>query len=198
MALFIERGYDAVTVAEIAERAGMTKRSFFNHFADKREVMFASADALQARVLAALTGAGNDLGPLDAAVQAFTRAAAPVEDYPELARARRAIIDSSPDLQERDLLKMAAMTAAVAAALASRSTPRRDALFAAQAATAVFTTGVEEWARDPARGLADSIKDALGGLRAALAARERDMSPAQAFFGLTRRGPGRHGRRDAR
>ena len=77
MALFIERGYDEVTVADIAERAGLTKRSFFNHFADKREVMFASADALQARVLAALTEADRDLGPLDTAVYAFARAAAP-------------------------------------------------------------------------------------------------------------------------
>jgi AcrR family transcriptional regulator len=53
MTLFIERGYDDVTVADIAERAGLTKRSFFNHFADKPEVMFASADALQASVQAA-------------------------------------------------------------------------------------------------------------------------------------------------
>lgn len=175
MALFVERGYDAVTVAEIAERAEMTKRSFFNHFADKREVMFASADALQARVLDVLAAAGDELGPLDAAVEAFaTAAAAQVEGYPELARARRTIIDSSTDLQERDLLKMAAMTAAVADALTSRGTPRRDAAFAAQAATAVFTTAVEDWIRDPARGLADAIRDALGGLRGALAIGERD------------------------
>ncbi|HZC92075.1 MAG TPA: helix-turn-helix domain-containing protein, partial [Mycobacterium sp.] len=65
MTLFIERGYDDVTVADIAERAGLTKRSFFNHFADKPEVMFASADALQASVQAALTEAGRDLSPLD-------------------------------------------------------------------------------------------------------------------------------------
>jgi AcrR family transcriptional regulator len=176
MALFAERGYDGVTVAEIAERAGMTKRSFFNHFTDKPEVMFASADALQARVLAALTEADTDSGPLDAAVQAFTRAAAPIEDYPELARARRAIIDSSPDLQERDLAKMAAMIAAVADALAGRGVPRRDAVFVAQAATTVFATAADEWAREPERGLAASIRDTLGGLRAALGTGERDVS----------------------
>jgi AcrR family transcriptional regulator len=175
MALFAERGYDEVTVAEIAERAGMTKRSFFNHFADKPEVMFASADALQARVLAALTEADRDLGPLDTAVHAFARAAAPIEDYPKLARARRAIINSSSDLQERDLAKMAAMTTAVAGALADRGVPRRDAIFVAQAATTVFTTAAEEWASDPGRGLAASIQDALGRLRAAVAAEARDM-----------------------
>src|ERR1700740_790834 len=107
MTLFIERGYDEVTVADIAERAGLTKRSFFNHFADKREVVFASADALQASVLVALDDAATSQGALDAVVRAFTRAAAPIEDYHELARARRALIDSSAELRERDLLKMA-------------------------------------------------------------------------------------------
>jgi AcrR family transcriptional regulator len=92
-----------VTVADIAERAGLTKRSFFNHFADKREVVFASADDVEASVLAALTEAGSDLDPLDAAVWAFMQAAAPLEDYAEIARGRRALIDSSPELQERGL-----------------------------------------------------------------------------------------------
>jgi AcrR family transcriptional regulator len=168
MTLFIERGYDEVTVADIAERAGLTKRSFFNHFADKREVMFASADALQASVLAALAEEASDLDPLHAAVQAFTRAAAPIADYPEIARARRALIDSSQELRERDLMKMASMTEAVAEALARRGTPRRDAILISQAATTVFTTGVDEWAREPEHGLAAAIQDALSDLRAVL------------------------------
>jgi AcrR family transcriptional regulator len=168
MTLFIERGYDEVTVADIAARAGLTKRSFFNHFADKREVMFASADALQESVLAALAGAGSDLDPLDAAVRAFTQAAAPMADYPELARARRALIDSSPELRERDLLKMASMTSAVADALARQGVPRRDATFVSQAATTVFTTAIDEWATDPGQGLAPSIQSALRDLRTAL------------------------------
>lgn len=175
--LFSERGYDEVTVADIAGRAGLTKRSFFNHFADKREVMFASADALQERVLAALAEADAGLGPLDAAAAAFTKAAAPIEDYPELARARRAVIDSSPELRERDLMKMAAMTAAVANALAVRGVPPRTAAFAAQAATAVFTVAVDEWASDPGRGLAASINGALSDFRAAIGPQERDFSP---------------------
>ena len=174
MTLFVERGYDEVTVADIAERAGLTKRSFFNHFADKREVMFASADALQADVLAALAEDGGGLSPLDSAVRAFTRAAAPVEDYHELARARRALIDSSPELRERDLLKMAQMAAAVAGALAHRGVPRRDATFIAQAATTVFATAVDDWAREPGRGLAASIQDALGDLRTALGTGNRE------------------------
>jgi AcrR family transcriptional regulator len=168
MALFIERGYDDVTVADIAERAGLTGRSFFNHFADKREVVFASADVLQASVLDALAEADSDLDPLDAAVRAFTHASAAIEDHPERARARRALIDSSPELRERDLLKMAQMAAAVADTLTRRGVPQRDAIFVSQAATAVFTTAVAEWAHEPGHGLAASIQDALAGLRTAL------------------------------
>lgn len=176
MMLFSEHGYDEVTVADIAGRAGLTKRSFFNHFTDKREVVFAGADSLQEGVLAALAEADSALGPLDAAVRAFTQAAAPIEGYPELARTRRALIDSSPELQERDLMKMAGMTAAVADVLAGRGVPRRTAAFAAQAATTVFTTAVDEWAREPGDGLAASIQSALSDFRAALGPQEQGLS----------------------
>ncbi|WP_196772126.1 TetR/AcrR family transcriptional regulator [Mycobacterium colombiense] len=169
MTLFIERGYDQVTVAQIAERANLTKRSFFNHFADKREVMFASADALQASVLTALAETDRDLSPMERAVQAFTRASAPIADFPELARARRAIIDSSPELRERDLLKMAQMVEAIAEALVSRGITRRHAVFVAQAATTVFIAAVDDWVQDPQRELRAVIRTALTDLQAALA-----------------------------
>jgi AcrR family transcriptional regulator len=179
MTLFFERGYDQVTVADIAEHAGLTKRSFFNHFTEKREVVFANVDGLQASVLAALAETDSDLAPLDAAVRAFTRAVAPMADYPELARARRALIDSSPELRERDLMKMATMTAAVADALVRRGVPRRNAIFAAQAATTVITTAVDEWAREPERGLAAAIQGALDDLRAALGSGDQGSSPLE-------------------
>lgn len=168
MTLFIERGYDEVTVADIAEHAGLTKRSFFNHFADKREVVFASADAFEARVLATLAGAADDKDPLDSTVWAFTQAAASLEDHAALARARRDLIDSSPELQERELIKMASMAAAVADLLARRGVSRRASVFVAQAATTVFTIAADEWARAPQRGLTISIQDALADLKAAI------------------------------
>ncbi|WP_218671072.1 helix-turn-helix domain-containing protein [Microbispora sp. GKU 823] len=49
--LFTEQGYDATTVAQIAERAGVTKSTFFRHFADKREVLVAGQETLS-RLLA--------------------------------------------------------------------------------------------------------------------------------------------------
>jgi AcrR family transcriptional regulator len=178
MALFFERGYDAVTIADIAERAGLTKRSFFNHFADKREVVFASADELQAAVLAALAEVDGHLEPLDTAVRAFTRAAAPIDGYPELARARRTLIASSPELQERDLAKMASMASSVADALARQGVPEWTATFAAHAATTIFTTAVDEWAANPEHGLATTIQDALQGFRAAITPHDQNTSPA--------------------
>jgi len=190
MTLFFERGYDEVTVADIAERAGLTKRSFFNHFAYKREVVFAGGDALQEGVLAALAEADSDLSPLDAAVRAFTQAAAPIEEFREQARARRALIDSSPELQERDLLKMASMTTAVAAGLTRRGAPQRTAAFAAQAATTVFATAFDEWALEPERSLPTSIQDALDDLRAALGPSDQSASTEGTRTG--RRSQGNH------
>jgi hypothetical protein len=74
-------------------------------------------------------------------------------------------------------MKMASMTAAVADALVHRGVSRRTAAFASQAATTVFMTAVDEWAREPQRGLAASIQDALSGLRAALGSQDQDTSP---------------------
>ena len=193
MTLFIERGYDEVTVADIAERAGLTKRSFFNHFADKREAVFASVDALQESVLAALAEADPALGPLDAAVWAFARAAAPVEDYPDLARARQALIDSCPELQERDFMKKASMASAVAAALECRGVPGRSATFAAQAAISVFTTALDDWVHEPERGLAPSIQSALDDLRTSLGSEDRLASQGEAFRAWGRRPGNRSG-----
>ena len=62
MELYLERGFDQTTVAEIAERAGLTERTFFRHFADKREVLFAGAGALQELLVSAVAGAPDSGG----------------------------------------------------------------------------------------------------------------------------------------
>jgi AcrR family transcriptional regulator len=166
--LFIERGYDAVTVADIAERAGLTKRTFFNHFADKREVIFAAADEFEASIVGALAAADAGRDPLAAVVRAYTQGAAMIVDYPELVRAREALVASSRELQERDLMKMASLTAKLAAALLDRGVSRREALFVAQAGASIFTSAIADWAADPAHGLDQAMQDALDGFRAAV------------------------------
>ena len=173
MALFRERGYADVTVAEIADRAGLTKRTFFNHFADKREVFFARAQAFEASVIQYLDEAGDDLDPIDAAVAALTRGGLDLAQYGDSAHARRELIASSPELQERDLIKMTSLAAAIAKALRRRHVPDRTATLAAQAAVAIFTAAYDDWAEDTTADFSALMQRSLSDLRHAI-----DRAPA--------------------
>ena len=123
--LFVERGFEQATVAEIAQRAGLTERTFFRYFADKREVLFAGAGALQEFLVRAVAQAPDTATPLEA-IAAALQAAAPLfaerGDYP---RRRQAVIAANAELRERELIKLAALAAAMAAALRERGTPSR-------------------------------------------------------------------------
>src|ERR1700761_9165554 len=104
LALFTERGYDATTVAGIADRAGLTKSSFFRHFADKREVLFGGQDLLTERFTAAIAGAPPAAAPAECLAAALA-AAAPffTPERHDLAAQRRAVIAANSELQEREL-----------------------------------------------------------------------------------------------
>jgi len=145
VSLFLERGYAAVSVADIADRAGLTKRTFFNHFPDKREVLFAGAPALQVSIEDHLAQVDDDVQPLDAAVVALTRAGQELSAYGDAALLRHDLIASSTELQERDLIKKVLLTSAVAAGLERRGVPPRPAALTAQAAITVFTTAYDDW-----------------------------------------------------
>ncbi|MBF9072726.1 TetR/AcrR family transcriptional regulator [Streptacidiphilus fuscans] len=168
MELFAERGYAEVTVAEIADRAGLTKRTFFNHFADKREVLFAGAKDLEQNVVAHLAEADGGLTPIEAAVHALAAAGEELAGYGEYARARQQLIASSTELQERDLIKTAALTSAIADALRLRNVPAGSAVLAAQAATSVFTAAYSDWITDTAADLHTLMRRSLDDLRVAL------------------------------
>ncbi len=179
MSLFLERGYAEVTVAEIAERAGLTKRTFFNHFADKREVLFAGAEALKASVVGYLAETGDDLDPIEAAIVALARGmdaatlaltarGISLSDASDFARGRQKLIASSPELRERDLIKLAALASAIAGGLRERRVPTRTAIFAAQAAVAVFTTAWDDWVDGGSADLYDLMQRSLADLRQAV------------------------------
>jgi AcrR family transcriptional regulator len=168
MTLFLERGYAEVTVAEIADRAGLTKRTFFNHFADKREVLFAGASDFEASVVKHLTETDDDLDPIDAAVAALTRGGLELAQYGEYARVRRNLIASSVELQERDLIKMASLASAIAEALRRRHVPARTATLTAQAAMTVFGTAYGDWVADSTSDLAALMQRSLADLRHAV------------------------------
>jgi AcrR family transcriptional regulator len=143
--LFVERGYDQTTVAEIAARAGLTERTFFRHFSDKREVLFHGGPLLQGLMVQALAAAPDDATPL-AAVEAAVTSVAPVfDERREVARVRQGIINSHPELQEREVSKMATLATALADGLRARGVADPDARLTADLGIAVFRSAFAQW-----------------------------------------------------
>jgi AcrR family transcriptional regulator len=170
--LYVERGFDQTTVAAIAERAGVTERTFFRHFADKREVLFHGAVALQDLFVAAVLAAPVSATPMEAMAAALAAGGAELQSHGEFAGRRQAAIDANVELQERELIKLARLSAAVAAALRDRGVAEPAASLTAEAGLAVFKIGFSRWVGDPAsRDLTDHLTGLLGELRAVTASR---------------------------
>ena len=144
LALYSERGYEQTTVAEIAKRAGLTERTFFRHFADKREVLFWGAAALEEHLLRALEEAPESAPPIERIRAAFEAVTA-LLPHREHARARQRIIVANPELREREQLKMASLAAAAAQALRNRGINESAANLAAEMGVAVFRVAFERW-----------------------------------------------------
>jgi AcrR family transcriptional regulator len=175
MELYLERGFEQTTVAQIAARAGLTERTFFRHFADKREVLFAGSSALLDLMAGAVTGAPEGAAPFEAVTAALMAAGATLDEHVghAHARQRQAVIMAHPALQERELIKMAALAAALAQALRERGVTEPAASLAAEAGIAVFRIAFERWCDSTGQpGLPSSIQAALGGLRAVTADRD--------------------------
>ncbi len=146
--LYIERGYEQTTVAEIAERAGLTERTFFRHFADKREVLFGGAGALQALIVSAVEGAPTSAAPMEAATTGLEAAGTVFQDQVR-SRQRQAIIATNPELQARELSKLTALAAAITDALHRRGVADPAARLAAEAGIVVFRAAFERWINAP-------------------------------------------------
>ncbi|MDI3423098.1 TetR/AcrR family transcriptional regulator [Streptomyces luteolus] len=143
--LFMERGYDDVTVTHIAERAGITRRSYFRYFPDKRAVLFAGSEKLPPAVYKAVRAVHRDTPPMAAALEALARVGAQLVVQLRNAAERRAVIDASPELQERDRTKRAEVAASIATALTDRGTPPDTARLVAQTATLTFEHACTRW-----------------------------------------------------
>jgi AcrR family transcriptional regulator len=170
--LYGERGYEQTTVAEIAERAGLTERTFFRHFADKREVLFGGAAALQELLVSTVAGAPGDLAPIEAAAAGVEAAGAAIQEGGELPRQRQAIIAASTELQERELVKLASLASALSDALRGRGVTEPAASLAAEAGMAAFRIGFERWVNETdQQGLPARIRQSLDELRAVTAGR---------------------------
>jgi AcrR family transcriptional regulator len=173
LALFGERGFENTTVAEIADRAGLTERTFFRHFADKREVLFGGGLALQELIVGAVDDAPESLAPLDAAAAGLE--AAGVQFFvPErrcYSRQRQKIIDANPELQERELIKMASLSTALADVLRGRGLSDPAARLTAEAAVAIFKTAFQRWIDETGdQDFPQLVRESLDQLKALTAA----------------------------
>jgi AcrR family transcriptional regulator len=146
--LFRERGYDRVTVSEIAARAGLTERTYFRYFADKREVLFAGSEVLRERLVEHVRAAPADVPTFELARDAVVAIAETLqrERTHEYARMRWALVAAHAELQERELIKLAAMGDALAAALRDRGVPESHASLAAKLAIGIFEVAFGAWA----------------------------------------------------
>lgn len=143
--LYLERGFEQTTVAEIAKRAGLTERTFFRHFADKREVLFWGSGTLQEQLVNAVADAPESATPMDAIAAAIESAGVLLQLRGESARQRQAVIAANTELQERELIKLASLSAALAEALRRRGVAEPAASLAAEAGIAVFKIAYVRW-----------------------------------------------------
>jgi len=166
MDLYVSRGYEKTTAADIAQAVGLTERTFFRHFADKREVLFSGSEVLAQAFLDGVAAAPQGASPLDLVASALTAAATYFPDERrEYSRRRQTIISANPALQERELLKLADLAAAVAAALRARGVSDSTAVLAAESGVTVFGVAFGKWiAAGEERSFRELEREALGEL----------------------------------
>ena len=170
LALYGERGFEQTTVAEIAKRAGLTERTFFRYFADKREVLFAGAGTLQDLLVSTLASTPDSAAPIDAVAAALEAAGALLQERREYSRQRQAIIAANAELQERELIKLASLAAALAGTLRRRGVADPAASLAAEAGIAVFRIAFERWINETSQAdLPQLIRESLDELKAVTA-----------------------------
>jgi AcrR family transcriptional regulator len=178
MTLYADQGFDQTTVAEIAARAGLTERTFFRHFADKREVLFYGMEMLQDVLVRTVAAAPPSATAMDAVGAAFEAAGAVLQENPERVRLRDAIVSTNAELRERELIKLAALASAVASALRDRGIPEPTASLAAETGAAVFKIAFARWISESGQPdlpgiIHESISELGGMLTDPLAVAER-------------------------
>jgi AcrR family transcriptional regulator len=146
--LFGNGGFEQTTVAEIAIRAGLTERTFFRYFSDKREVLFAGAERLQELLVDTVANAPDSTSPLDAVVSALEVAGELLQENREFAQQRQRAIATNAELQERESIKLASLASAIAQALRERGVGAVAASLAGETGIAIFKIAFERWVDD--------------------------------------------------
>jgi AcrR family transcriptional regulator len=173
MELYARQGFDSTTVAEIAARAGLTERTFFRYFADKREVLFDGSGRLTDFLAGDAAAAPADASPLDVVSAALQSLGSLLEEQRgrDFARRRHRILTQNPELQERELIKMAAWTDALTRSLRARGVDEQRATLSAAAGVAAFRVAFARWvSADDSAALPALLRESFQGLRALTAA----------------------------
>jgi AcrR family transcriptional regulator len=188
MELFRERGFDATTVAEIAARAGLTERTFFRHFTDKREVLFSGSAMLEELLVGQIRSAEDVDVPIDVVARALEGTGPMFAERRDFARQRQELVMAHAELRERELIKLASLGSAMAAALRDRGVSELEASLAAETGIAIFRSAFERWVTDAKkRGLEAHVREGLETLkRMASAAPASSPSRAQPRRAKTR------------
>jgi len=164
--LYVERGFEQTTVAEIAKEAGLTERTFFRHFADKREVLFSGTGLLRELLVDTIAGMPDSTAPIEAVAAALDAAGARLQERRPYSRQRQTVIAANADLRERELLKLASLASAMAEALRRRGVTEPAASLTAEAGIAVFKVAFERWINESGqRDLPHLIRESLDKLK---------------------------------
>jgi len=164
--LFVERGYENTTVADIAERAELTERTFFRHFADKREVLFLGTDRLRDLLTSAVAAAPKSMAPIEAVGAALEAASELLQERQDVVPLRQAVIAAHSELRERELIKLASFADVLADALRKRGVKDSAARLTAEAGIAAFKIAYDRWVADPTRlNLGRLVRESLHDLK---------------------------------
>ena len=172
--LFLERGYDNVTVTQITERAGLTRRTFSRYFTDKRDVLFAGSQRLPSALADAVARADDALAPFEVLLTALADVGELLADRVPHAGRRRAVINASPELRERERTKFANVADALTGALRQRGVAESEAQLLAHVGVGIFQTAFERWTDEP--GQADfpaRVREAAAELAASVSGQRR-------------------------
>lgn len=181
--LYRERGYDNTAVAEIAARAGLTERTFYRHYADKREVLFGRAEWLQAFLMKQVADAPPSFGPLAAVTGALEAAGAAMFGQRRDHAPRWAVINANRELQERELVKLASLSAALTDALRGRGVDSGAATLAAETGIAIFKVAFIRWVTDTSGTFADAVTDCADELATVVIAGRQPTDRAKSTLG---------------
>ncbi|WP_022899846.1 TetR family transcriptional regulator [Humibacter albus] len=165
--LYVERGFDETTVQDIADRVGVTERTFFRYFADKREVLFDGSERLVNGVVDGVKNA-TDAMPLTRVVSAFAGMGEFFDERKSWSAQRARVVTATPGLMERELLKLSTMGVAIAAVLEEQGVDAHEAALAADLGVAVFHRAFQRWVVDESATFSACVRATSDELQAAV------------------------------